>query len=173
MKKSFRSLTLITAVILMFSLFSCTNSKRFDIATYKDTEPKTMLVDYYERTVGTPMKMPYEELVLYTYSDTQALLEAYEEGGTDDETVTSYLIPISGAQEILTAVNASGMAGWNKHKGIAICGRAYVCRFSDGEGGYTRVSSEHMPENGAKAFGAVYLSMRKWLSEEYQSDLLQ
>ena len=44
MKKSFRSLTLITAVILMFSLFSCGKSRQFDIAAYKDRAPKTLLV---------------------------------------------------------------------------------------------------------------------------------
>ena len=167
MKKSFRSLTLITAVILMFSLFSCGKSRRFDIAAYKDCEPKTLLVDYYERTVGTPMKMPYYELVLYTYSDTHALLEEYTEGGTEDETVTSYLVPLAEAQNILTSVKATGMASWNRKSGTAICGRAYVCKFPDGEGGYTRVTSDNMPENGSALFGEVKVAMRSCCKDEY------
>ena len=104
MTRAYRFTTLITAVMIMFGLFGCTNNAQFDIKTYKNAEKNTMLLDYYEQTVGTPMKQPYYELVLYTYSDTQATLEEIENGGMDDETITRYLIPIEGAQEMLTAV---------------------------------------------------------------------
>ena len=152
----------------MFSFFSCGKSRQFDIATYKDAEAKTLLVDYYERTVGTPMKQPFYELVLYIYSDTQALLEEYTEGGTEDETVAFYLVPLEEAQNVLTAVKETGMAVWNKRKGIAICGRVYVCKFPDGEGGFTRVTSEHMPENGSALFGKVKVALRSCCKEEYR-----
>ena len=109
-------------------------------------------------------------MVLYTYSDTQAKLEEYAEGGTDHETLTAYLIPLEGAQEMLTAVKEAGMADWNKREGIAICGKAYVCKFPDGRGDYIRVSSDNMPEDGAKRFGAVYTTMRKWMRDEYREN---
>ncbi|WP_407384552.1 hypothetical protein [Ruminococcus sp.] len=146
---------------MMFSLFKA--RQQFEIKTYQNAEKDTVLLDYYERTVGTPMKQPFYELVLYTYSDTQARLEEYANGGTDDERVTSCLIPLQGAQEMLTAVKDSGMNRWNDRKGVAICGRAYVCRFPDGKGGYIRVTSDHMPENGSKVFGAVKSAMSRWL----------
>ena len=88
MKKCCKPLILITAVIMMFGLFGCGKDARFDMETYKNAEKNTMLLDYYERTVGTPEEQPYYELVLYTYSDTQALLEEYTDGGTDEEILT-------------------------------------------------------------------------------------
>ena len=165
MTKAYRFTTLITAVMIMFGLFGCTNNAQFDIKTYQNAEKDTMLLDYYEQTVGTPMKQPYYELVLYTYSDTQATLEEIENGGMDDETITRYLIPIEGAQEMLTAVKKSGMARWNSREGIAICGRSNVCKFPDGNGGYTRVTSGNMPEDGSRIFGEIKIAMRKWISK--------
>ena len=153
----------------MFPLFGSGKNKPFDIKTYSGAEPKTLLVDYFERTVGTPEKQPYTELVLYTLSDTHALLERYEDGGTPEQTVTCYRIPLEGAQQILNAVKSSGMASWNRlHKPIAICGRAYVCKFPDGKGGYTRAGSDRMPEDGCKKFGEVCAAMYAHMKEEYR-----
>ena len=170
MKKTVRILTMFTAVMLLFSLFGCNKNKQFNIETYRDAQKNTMLLDYYERVVGTPEQQPYYELVLYTYSDTQALLEEYDDGGTDHETITRYLVPIEAAQEMLTAVRDSGMANWNEHEGTAICGMAYVCKFPDGKGDYIRVSSENMPQDGTRAFGTVCSAMRKWTKEEYMEN---
>lgn len=167
MKKAVRFLTLVTAVMILFSLFGCNKNEQFDMETYKGAEKNTLLLDYYERVVGTPEEQPYYELVLYTYSDTQALLEEYADGGTDHETVTRYLVPIEAAQEMLTAVKDSGMVNWNKHEGVAISGMAYVCKFPDGKDDYIRVSSDNMPEDGTRAFGKVCSAMRKWTKEEY------
>lgn len=164
--KKVRGFTMfLTAVMIMLGLFGCSLKGQFNIETYLDAEKDTMLIDYFEQTVGTPMKQPYYELVLYTYSDTQATLEEIAEGGTDDETITRYLIPIEGAREILTAVRKSGMSRWNKRQGIAISGKAYVCKFPDGNGGYTRVTSGNMPENGSMMFGNIKVIMRKWLNQ--------
>ena len=162
-----KALMIFLGVIVMFSLFGCGKSKQFDIETYLDKPEKTMLVDYYSRTVGTPMQMPYYEAVLYTHSPAQALLEEYTEGGTDEEKVTAYLIPIEGAQEILTAVKNTGMAGWNNKNGIAISGRSDICKFPDGGDGYVRVTSGNMPEDGSKKFGEVAAAMRRWMLDEY------
>ena len=170
MKNAVKILILITAVMLMISLFGCGKNKQFDIETYKDAQENTMLLDYYERTVGTPEEQPYYEMVLYTYSDTRAKLEEYAEGGTDHETLTTYLIPLEGAQEMLTAVKDCGMADWNRREGIAVCGKAYVCKFPDGKGDYIRVTSDNMPEDGAKRFGTVYTAMRKWMRDEYRTE---
>lgn len=154
----------------MLSLFGCRKNTQFDIETYHDAEKNTMLLDYYERVVGTPEEQPYYELVLYTYSDTQALLEEYNDSGTDHEPVTRYLVPIIAAQEMLTAVKDSGMVNWNKRDGIAICGMAYVCKFPDGKGDYIRVSSDNMPEDGTRLFGTVCAAMRKWTRDEFRMD---
>ena len=164
--KAVKILSLLTAVMIMPGLFGCGKSGQFKIETYLN-EKDSMLLDYFERTVGTPEEQPYYELVLYTYSSTQARLEEYTDGGTPDELITSYLIPVEGAQEMLNAVKIAGMDKWNRRKGVAIDGKQYVCRFPDGRDGCIRVSSDNMPEDGVKAFGTVKNAMSKWLKDEY------
>ncbi len=152
----------------MLDIFKSSKSKRFDIRSYIGAKEKTIIVDYYERTVGTPMKMPFYELVLYTHSDTHALLEEYSQGGMDDETVTSYLVPLDEAQSALDTIKKCGMADWHKRPDtVAICGRAYVCKFPDGEGGLTRVTGEKMPESGHRDFGSVKAALISCMKKEY------
>lgn len=167
MKHGLKILTIITAVMMMPGLFGCGKSGQFDIKTYINEDKGSMLLDYFERTVGTPEEQPYYELVLYTYSDTQARLEEYQNGDTSDELITSYLIPLEGAQEMLDAVKNAGMEKWNTREGIAIDGKQYVCKFPDGKDGCVRVSSDNMPEDGVKAFATVKAAMSRWLLDEY------
>ena len=154
----------------MFNLFGCGKPGQFDIRTYKNAGKNTMLLDYYERVVGTPTEMPYYEIVLYTHSDSLAKLEEYQNGGTENETITSWLIPLEAAQEMLTAVKNSGMAGWNGRRGTGLCGKMYVCKFPDGRDDYIRISSDNMPENGRRAFSAVKAAMCKWMNDAYLED---
>ena len=175
MKHTKLTAIILTAVMIMFSLFSCSNPNNLDINTYKKAEPNTMLVDYYDRVVGTPMEQPYEELALYTHSDTQALLERYTNGGTEDEVRERYLVPLQAAQDAFDAIRESGMDKWNSRKSgmIAICGRICVCKFPDGGGGYIRVTSEHMPEDGAKAFAKVSAALAAYATDENKSEYLK
>lgn len=151
----------------MFGLFGCSGNKRFAIETYRDTAPGTMLVDYYDRTVGTPEEQPYYELVLYTHSDTRLRLEEYTGGGTEDERCTAYLVPLQAGQDAFDVIKKNGMDKWNKKSGTAISGRAYVCKFPDGSGDVERVTSGNMPEDGSRAFGEVMVALRQWCREEY------
>ena len=119
-----------------------------------ETKEKVLLADYYERVVGTPMEMPYEEVVLYTYSDTQLLIEHWENGGTPAEKVGGYLVPISVYDDVLQVIEKYEMEGWNdREDAYPITGALYVCRFVNKDQFY-RVSSEKMPDNGDEAFRA-------------------
>ena len=158
---------LLPAVKMMFSLFGSGHNKQFDIPTYINAAKNSMLLDYYERVVGIPVEMPYYEIVLYTHSDSKAKLEEYRNGGTENETITSWLIPLEAAQEMLTAVKKSGMASWNDKRGAGLCGKMYVCKFPDGRDGYIRISSANMPEKGSRAFGAVKAAMCSWMKDAY------
>ena len=175
MKHIKKSIILLTAVMIMFSLFGCSKSDNLNIETYKNAEKNTMLVDSYDRVVGTPEEQPYEELVLYTYSDTQALLEHYTNGGTENEIIDSYLVPIEAAQEAFDVIRKNGMDKWNdREKGMtAISGKAYVCKFPGKEDDYIRVTSDHMPEDGTRAFGEVKVAMMKYLKDEYAEEFLK
>lgn len=132
-----------------------------------DTPAGEMLADSYERVVGTPMAMGYSELVLYKHSDSEAKLVRYEDGGLDTERVTEYLVPLEAAYEVLTVIADTGMPAWNERTDtVGICGKSYVCKFRTPDGGYVRVSSEQMPEDGVSAFHTVRGAMARLIPRE-------
>lgn len=168
MRKAVRIILLITAVMMMFFLFGCSKKTQLDIKTYHGSEPDTMLVDYFERTVGTPEVQPFYELVMYTHTDDTALLVRYTDGGTEDERCDRYIVPLAAAQDAFNAIRDSGMDRWNERKDtVSLNGKMYVCKFPDGSGGYIRVSSERMPEDGRNAFYQVCAAMSAYLKDEY------
>lgn len=168
MKKAVRAIIFLLAVMMMFNLFGCGKSKQYDIKTYLDKPAGTMLIDYFDRTVGTPMEQPYFEMVMYTHSEDKILLERYTQGGTDHERCDRYLVPVEAAQEVLNVIRKSGMDRWNSRSDtVGICGKAYVCKFPDGKGDYIRVTSDRMPEDGSRAFGEVSAAMNAWAKDEY------
>ena len=130
----------------------------------RSTPAGELLVDSYERVVGTPEEQGYSELVLYACSDTQARLECYEDGGLDSERMTACLVPISAVYDAYAAIIAAGMDGWAQRRdAVALCGMRYVCKFRAMDGAYTRVSSEQMPEDGAEAFRAVRAAIYRYM----------
>ena len=129
-------------------------------------EPGDLLVDYFTRVVGTPMEMPYSETVLYAYSEDSLLLETYHNGGTDNETVTQYLVPVEAYEDILEVIRQTGMDTWNDEEGYAITGVYTVCKFQDGDR-FIRVTSEHMPLDGENDFDTVAWAMGKWVDDKY------
>ena len=135
----------------------------------RETPAGEMLVDSYDRVVGTPEVQGFRELVLYAHSDTQARLERYEDGGLESERMTAYLVPLSAVCDAYAAIRSAGMAGWNDRRNMtAICGMSYVCRFRREDGSYTRVNSGHMPADGTAAFQSVSAALRRYAREEYR-----
>lgn len=167
-----RKLILLTAVMIMLGLFGCNKTKKLDINDFKGSQPNTMLADYYERAAGTEEKQPYYELVMYTNSDSQVLLEEYRNGDTDEEELYRYFVPAEAAQEVFNVIRETGMDEWNSREKdmTALDGMAYVVKFPDGKGDYQRVTSDHMPEDGNRAFGTVKVTMSKYLKDEYLTE---
>lgn len=128
-----------------------------------ETGPR-MLLDYYERTVGTPMEMPFYELVIYEHNQDHLLLEEYTEGGMDREYVRGYEISTEAYPAVLSIIEQYDMPTWNEQDFPGITGALYVCRFFRNEQ-YTRVSSEQMPENGRTAFSEVKQAMAAYKAE--------
>ena len=75
----------------------------------EEASGREMLLDSFRRTVGTPMEMPYYELVIYTYDSEHLLLEEYADGGTDHETVKGYLIPHDAYASVLEIIRKHRM----------------------------------------------------------------
>ena len=134
----------------------------------RSTPAGELLVDSFEKVVGTPEEQGYGELVLYARSDSQVLLECYTDGGLDTERMTAYLVPIDAAKEALAAVVESEMDSWaGRDDTVGLCGMYYVCKFRNADGGYTRVSSEEMPPDGTAAFSAVRAALLRYARAEY------
>ena len=126
-------------------------------------EKKKMLVDCYERTLGTEEKEPYREIVL---SETAGglILEVYENGGTPEESCRTYPTDRKCYEEVLMLIRKYDLFSWNDRELTALEGKKLVCRFLYGEK-YIRVSSENMPPDGEKALmeisSCLYKGIRK------------
>lgn len=168
MRKILSIIILSAMVIGMFGLFGCTKKKGLETSRFFDKEPGTMLVDYFEKVVGTPEEMGYYELVLYTYSKSEVLLLEYTDGGLESEKLTEYLVPPQAAQDAFDVIEEYKVAGWSERSDTyGITGMSYVVRFPDGADGYIRASSESMPEDGRAAFTALRASLSRYLNEAY------
>ena len=134
-------------------------------------EDKILLVDYFERVVGTPEEQPYFELVLYQYTEAKLLLEKYVDGGTDEEMLTSYHVPAEAYKKALQVIKKYDMASWNSRDDcFPLDGKLYVCKFSEGPN-FTRVSSDSMPEEGKQAFNELYKILSGYAMDKYLAEL--
>ena len=119
---------------------------------------KRVLADYFYKTVGTPMEMPYSEIVLYE-SEPDDLIEVYENGGSEYETITRYSVSKDAYQSILNVILEHKMDTWNDIEHLSgFVGAVYAVRFWDGTE-QVRVSSDRMPGDGMQAFHAVESAM--------------
>lgn len=117
-------------------------------------EKKVMLADYYERAAGTADEQPYYELVLYTQDADYLLLEQYENGGTDRETVKQYTVSKDIYTKVMDLVKTYDLAKWNETGSESAEGVYRVVKYYD-NGTYIRVSTDRMPEDGLSAFNEV------------------
>ena len=117
-------------------------------------EKKIMLADYYERMAGTADEQPYYELVLYTQDADHLLLEQYENGGTNRESVKSYTVLRDVYSQVMDLVKTYDLAKWNETGSESAEGVYRVVKYYD-SGTYIRVSTDQMSENGLSAFDAV------------------
>ena len=115
---------------------------------------KTMLFQYYYRVTGTPMEMPFSRITIYTFDDEHLLLEICRNGGTGEERVYGYLVSADAYEKVLEVIKEYRMDHWEEEEGYPIDGAYYNCLFRIGEDMH-QASSEHMPDSGFRAFGAV------------------
>ena len=133
-------------------------------------EEKVLLVDYFERVVGTPEEQPYFEIVLYQYTETELLLEKYVNGDTDEEMLTFYHVPAEAYEKALQVIKKYDMASWNSRDDcFALDGKLYVCKFSEGPN-FTRVSSDSMPDDGKHAFNELCKILSDYATDRYLAE---
>lgn len=159
----------ILLVIVIFILCGCQKEQEEPMNNTKEfidyAKGNTMLFEYYYRTVGTPMEMPFERVRIYTYDEEHLLLENCREGGTDEEHVWGYLIPVDAYDQLLETIREWRMDRWEEEDGYPIDGAAYNVLFLLQDGMH-RASSDYMPDDGFKAFHAVETKALSFANED-------
>ena len=116
---------------------------------------KTILYDYFEQTLGTPVQMPYYEIVVYEHTDDKLIIETYTDGGMPGEEVARrFASPdlIKGAEEIITKFD---LRTWNdRAKPTGMCGGINVIKFKDGDG-MIRITTDNAPSYDMRPFAEM------------------
>lgn len=146
-------------------------SRNAFIETPTVDEPGILLVDCYSATVGTDGGDCHTELALYSSDDPlTATLEVYElePGEGNEETCVRYTVPYEAVDRCFGVIDEEGFRSW-EGRGDLTCidGVKYVCKFRNGDGSYTRVSSDEMPEGGIGSMGRVTAVLLEYVKEEY------
>ena len=124
-----------------------------------------ILINYFERVVGTPMEMPYFEMVIYAYSDIQVMAEVIRDGGTEEETSTKYLVSKEVVDEAYKIIDEYRMKEWYKESYPGVEGKFYAIKFLDGEK-LIRVTSENVPEeNGMKGIYTMCGLLQRYIEK--------
>lgn len=125
-------------------------------------EEEILLIDYFKKTVGTPMQMPYYELVVYEYKDNKLLLEEYVDGGMSNEMCYQYIVDESIYDESMKIINKYGLKKYEGKSGLAPTGISEVIKFAPKRGinEVIRISIENFTN---MADYAVFDELRKLL----------
>ena len=127
---------------------------------------KTVLIDYYEKTVGTPVEMPYYEIVLYKLNDKEVMLEEYTNGGMKNEVCKSYPIDHDAYDEALQIVERYELKKHLNDRGDGMEGKKFVIKFRESEDAQElyRISSEDLDDmNCYRAFTDMLALLRGYL----------
>ena len=131
---------------------------------YVPSDNPVMLVDYYEATVATVGGDMYEELILFANGTKSVVYIDVYSGDESGKTYQRYDVAPEVVDECLAVIEESDFREWNENLDYSgITGGYYVVSFRDGSS-YTRVTSEHMPENGKELFLSVGSVLRNYVS---------
>lgn len=132
-------------------------------------DDRVMLVDYYTAVVGTDGYDRSVEKVLYEYSDTQAELTVYANSDGEEEVSESYLVPYEAVDRCYEIIRENKLSEWNdKYDGPALDGGVTAIRFKEDDGGYVRVSTDAMPDDGERIMDSIGGVMNEYIKDEYK-----
>lgn len=96
-------------------------------------EGRKILIDYFEQETATTEKAAYFEIVLYTHSKEDVLMEVYTQGGTDQERCMQKLVPYKAYEDALKVTKDFHLKQLLGRRGVPIEGKKYVIRFRERE----------------------------------------
>lgn len=134
---------------------------------YIPSNATEMLIDYYEATVATVGGDEYYELVLLANNDRSVVIVDAYWGDEEGETHKKYAVPAEVVDECYEAIEKCNFREWNSNPDYyGITGAYYVLNFKDGVT-YTRVTSDHMPDNGKALMWSVGSIINRYITDEY------
>ena len=130
-------------------------------------EKKLLLVDYFQRTVGTEEEEPYFEMVVYARNDGSLIMEKYVDGGSPEQTVTTYDVPAELYERALEIINRRYLDHWDQLQEYeSLDGVVFVIRYYNNVK-HVRVSSDRMPANGLEAFREMKGLLLEYTAPQY------
>jgi hypothetical protein len=138
-----------------------------------ESEPEVgevMLFDCYDAVVATVGGDRYDEIVLYSCSDSELTLRTFSKAESDEEeTSIEYRVPYEAYDRCMKLVDEYKLRDWENMKNkTGICGGVNVIKFRDSDGAYYRVSSENMPMEYGDVFGVARGILRSFMTDKYR-----
>ncbi len=130
-----------------------------------------MLLDFYTATVAAADDDGgHLEMALYTtVSGKWKLLVYRQESQEEPETCTAYNVPYMAVDKCFAILDEENVRAWNDEPTDGEEGAVTVCKFRDTDGTYVRVTSEAMPEGGARAFARIRETLQSYATDAYRA----
>lgn len=132
---------------------------RWENSMVRDGE--ILLVDYYRAIVGTDGGDSSYELALYRMGGGGLELREYTREAGGEEQVRTFSVPYSAKEDCYEVIDKSDFYKWESMDGIATDGAVTVVKYRE-NGGYIRVSSENMPEDGIEKMDRVRAALQEY-----------
>ncbi len=121
-----------------------------------------MLIDWYSKTVATVDGGGFNEIVLFEHSDTELKLSFFSKDEDSDETRRDCIVDKKALTDCLEIINRFRLGEWSKlNNPTSLSGVVKVVKYRTENGGYIRVSSDKMPEDGERAFDELEKALKK------------
>ena len=127
----------------------------------------TLLYEYYDRVVGTPVARPYYSVQVFTDEEGMLLMIETVDGDSRDQKINRYLVPDALISDIEAVMEKYDMVNWNSRDDLEpIDGRCEYFRFRVNDE-YLEDSTEGLPKDGFRALGEIKVTLMKYMLDQY------
>lgn len=129
---------------------------------------ETMMIDYYTAVTGTDGGDRSDEMTLTRIEENGDLrLDVYSKEAGSDETCVSYIVPDEAADRCYEVIYAGKFDEWNdKYPDSPLDGSVTSVKYRNGDGSYTRVSTDAMPDDGPDQMNKIRKIMSGYAVED-------
>lgn len=144
-------------LVIIFVVIFITQRSKATVEPGNTDEDQVMVIDFCKSTAATVGGDGYTETVLYQNRDGSLEVHYFSKyEGDEKESHTFYPAEDSVLEEAYKIINKYHMDKWNeKYDGPGLEGGGYSLGFRTDKGGFIRVSSDRMPDNGVRMMNEV------------------